>query len=336
MIKFETVEEWNKYLESLGKERGRNLTFDLKEKPTYHSYITGYCHNTDQFGRVHGEFTTRIDHYLKGESVGCRKCSGRYIPTTEEFQETLRLMYPSDLYPKISFEKSVYSGREGHTIVTCSEHGDQELSIEALMHGNKVHLCHGCEAEAIGNRKRLPEDVVIKRIRGVFPSIEYDFSKFHYVNDKTRVTLICPVHGEFDQYTDALYHGYGCPSCRENRVSKGERRIIDWLNLKKIKFIRNMIVSGDEIKGRNSNKISPDFQIIGRDEKIIWIEFNGEQHYRFCSLFHDTLEDLKKQQDRDLFVKDYCESKGITLIVISYLDFNNIEIILENKLIPLL
>jgi hypothetical protein len=337
MVQFETIEEWNKYLESLGKERGRNLTFDLKEKPTnYLSHITGYCNEIDQFGRVHGEFNVRLDHYLKGESLGCKKCSGSYSPTSEEFREILRFIYPIELYPKVSFEKSTYKKRKGHTIVTCSEHGDQLLSVEALLRGDLVHLCHGCEAEAIGNRKRISEKEIIKRIKFSFPSIEYDFSKFHYKNENTPVTLICPIHGEFNQYPYLLFRGLGCPSCREHGISCGERRIMDWLNLNNIKFERNRVVQGEEIRGRNSNKILPDFQILGKDKKLIWIEFNGEQHYRYSSLFHSTLEDFKKQQDRDIFVENYCREKDIYLIVISYIDFNNIESILETKLIPYL
>ena len=42
----------------------------------------------------------------------------------------------------------------------------------------------------------------------------YDFSKSNYVNPKTKITIICPEHGEFCQTPCAHMKGQGCPQCK--------------------------------------------------------------------------------------------------------------------------
>lgn len=45
----------------------------------------------------------------------------------------------------------------------------------------------------------------------------YDYSKVDYVNMKTKVIIICPIHGEFLQSPDKHIHGKcGCPYCANN------------------------------------------------------------------------------------------------------------------------
>lgn len=56
----------------------------------------------------------------------------------------------------------------------------------------------------------------------------YDYSKVTYVNCKTPVTLVCPVHGEF-QITPLkhLSAGHGCPECGKLKSRQANRYTID-------------------------------------------------------------------------------------------------------------
>ena len=42
---------------------------------------------------------------------------------------------------------------------------------------------------------------------------KYDYSKVEYVNNSTKVRIICPIHGEFYQTPKSHLHGNGCPRC---------------------------------------------------------------------------------------------------------------------------
>lgn len=42
---------------------------------------------------------------------------------------------------------------------------------------------------------------------------KYDYSKVEYINSKTKVCLVCPIHGEFWQRPNDHLHGKGCRFC---------------------------------------------------------------------------------------------------------------------------
>lgn len=42
---------------------------------------------------------------------------------------------------------------------------------------------------------------------------KYDYSKVKYINNHTKVTIICPIHGEFEQIPSNHLRKRGCPKC---------------------------------------------------------------------------------------------------------------------------
>lgn len=50
---------------------------------------------------------------------------------------------------------------------------------------------------------------------------KYDYSKINYVNNRTKVTIICPEHGEFEQTPSNHKNGAGCPHCAYLKRIKG-------------------------------------------------------------------------------------------------------------------
>lgn len=49
------------------------------------------------------------------------------------------------------------------------------------------------------------------------------------------------------------------------------------------------------------------------------VEYNGRQHYRFSSHFHQNSNDrFQNQQYRDLIKKQLCQEHGVTLIIVPY------------------
>ena len=54
---------------------------------------------------------------------------------------------------------------------------------------------------------------------------KYDYSLSNYKNAKTKIKIICPEHGEFEQIPDAHLKGQGCPFCgieinTKNKIEK--------------------------------------------------------------------------------------------------------------------
>ena len=68
--------------------------------------------------------------------------------------------------------------------------------------------------------KKLTTEEFIKKAREVHGD-KYDYSKVEYVNKKTKVIIICPVHGDFPQSPVNHIRGNGCPKCAKiNAVKK--------------------------------------------------------------------------------------------------------------------
>lgn len=66
--------------------------------------------------------------------------------------------------------------------------------------------------------KKLTTTDFITRLKSVHGD-KYDYSKVKYVNSNTKVTLICPKHGEFETKPSHLLDGHGCPHCVNRYVT---------------------------------------------------------------------------------------------------------------------
>ena len=106
-------------------------------------------------------------------------------------------------------------------------------------------------------------------------------------------------------------------------MSKGEEYIANWLKINDIKYKSEYLIKTKEIV-KHKIFMFADFYL---PKYNTIIEYNGRQYYEFTPFFHKTEEDFKLQQKRDKYLEDYCKSKGMHLIVVSYKvrykDFNN-------------
>jgi len=56
---------------------------------------------------------------------------------------------------------------------------------------------------------------------------KYDYSKVVYINSWTKITIICPIHGEFEQTPSSHIQGTGCPSCGLIKTLKITRHTLE-------------------------------------------------------------------------------------------------------------
>lgn len=53
---------------------------------------------------------------------------------------------------------------------------------------------------------------------------KYDYSQVVYINNKTKVTIICPIHGKFEQQpNNHLNSEIGCPKCSKEQIGISKR-----------------------------------------------------------------------------------------------------------------
>lgn len=119
---------------------------------------------------------------------------------------------------------------------------------------------------------------------------------------------------------DILRNKYYCPICKS---SKGEKRILEWLELKGISYERQKKII------INNKLVKIDFYL---PDKNLYIEYNGEQHYRPVEHFGGEIT-FQHQQERDCMVREYIQQIGSKLIEISYKEFDQVEQILLREVL---
>jgi hypothetical protein len=143
-----------------------------------------------------GEFEQTARGHLIG--TGCPKCKG-WHKTTEEIIKQFRKVHGD----KFDYSKFVYSGSHKKSIIICKIHG------EFLQTANNHKLGKGClKCRGIGKTTKE----VIKELKKAHGD-KYDYSKFEYIDYKTKGIIICEIHGEFLQSSTSHKSGKGCPKC---------------------------------------------------------------------------------------------------------------------------
>lgn len=94
--------------------------------------------------------------------------------------------------------------------IICSEHGIFEQTPDN--HISKKTGCPRCGAERRAEQQRLSTEEFILRVSEVHGD-KYDYSQVEYVNNHTKIQIICPEHGVFEQTPSKHLYGRGCPEC---------------------------------------------------------------------------------------------------------------------------
>lgn len=89
--------------------------------------------------------------------------------------------------------------------------------------------------QRISEAKRMKQDEFIKRANEIHKN-KFDYSKTMYINAHTKITIICPVHGEFLQRPhDHVKGGNDCPQCgainrRRNHSKQAFEKFLETAN----------------------------------------------------------------------------------------------------------
>ena len=114
---------------------------------------------------------------------------------------------------------SDYNGDKNYITVRCKIH-DYVFNTKPnwLKHGQG---CQKCYNDRRGNTTRKTTQQFISDCKKIHGD-KYDYSKVEYKGNKTKVCIICPIHGEFWQTPNKHLSKQGCPRCGDinNGLSK--------------------------------------------------------------------------------------------------------------------
>lgn len=116
---------------------------------------------------------------------------------------------------KYDYRKVSYVNNRTKVCIICHKHGEFYQTPDN--HLNKKYGCPKCGVENNKIRLTTPNEAFIEKAEKVHNN-KYDYSKVEYVNNRTKVCIICHEHGEFYQIPFNHLKGCGCPKCAPNGV----------------------------------------------------------------------------------------------------------------------
>jgi len=122
----------------------------------------------------------------------------------------------------LDFSKSIYKGSKEEIEVRCLIHGVYTTTPGSLLQGCGCKQC-GRKKAGIKKSNGLPK--FIEKAIAMHGEATYDYSLVKYINNKTDVSIICPLHGSFLQTPDAHAgaRGQGCPECGHIRSNQAKK-----------------------------------------------------------------------------------------------------------------
>lgn len=128
--------------------------------------------------------------------------------TTEEFIKEAKEKHGN----KYDYSKTVYTGHRNKTKIICPIHGEFECyPIDHIR--SKSAGCSKCNIKKAYTTKEFIEEA--KKIHGD----KYDYFLVDYKNSYTKIKIICPIHGIFEQLPNNHLQGSKCNICYPNGTS---------------------------------------------------------------------------------------------------------------------
>lgn len=270
--------------------------------------------------------------------------------TKDEFIERSNIIH-NDFYDYSLVE---YKNTSTKVKIICPKHGVFEQNSNNHLRGS---ICKKCSYEKISEECNKGKEKFIEE-SNLNHNNKYNYSLVEYKNNKTKVRIICPEHGIFEQRPDAHIHS-GCIKCggnskkskeefiKESKLIHGNKydySLVEYKNNKtKVKIIclEHGIfeqIPRSHLRGCGCEKCSFNYKKDINDFLKSALEIHGNKYIYDKSIYKSSLTKIiitcKKHGDflqtpnKHITLKQGCpkckRSKGVELIC-SILDKNNIK-----------
>lgn len=219
--KFDVKSRYAVFIKRAKEKFGDKFDYSKVEYKTAKDKVTIIC-------PIHGEFQKFPDKHLEKNSHGCNSCWAdvritlkrkKLEDTTnlkiseQEFLDRANLKYNN----KFKYIIENWQGLTiGNIIVICPIHG--EFTVTPKNHINKLvaNGCQLCGHESRSKTKTKSYETVCHQFSKVHNNFYLypDSNKAIYVNKKTKIKIICPIHGIFEKKAQKHLLGQGCFQCK--------------------------------------------------------------------------------------------------------------------------
>ena len=268
--------------------------------------------------KLHGEHKASVYSILHG--CACGYCNGRLYPKdwikNAKAVHGDKYIYDESKPPRVKLDRIRYK---------CPIHGWQETRYDC--HVDQKCGCPACAgwSNALSTEQRKAN--WLKRCKKKYND-RFDYSQFVYVNNDTKGLVTCKEH-HHSYMIDPSSHLRGAGGCPFCTGSEGEVHIRTWLENHHINFVPQYPIPNENLFCKRQH-LMIDFYL---PDYRMFIEMNGEQHYKNIAYFHQGSWTFEDQQIRDESLRQYSKSHNVRLRVIKYDEIKKIPKILSAALI---
>lgn len=199
MAKKMSTEEWIERFKSI---HGNRYDYSKVKVVNAFTKVEIVCRN-------HGVFwQTPEKHQLPRN---CPKCARKTTTRKKKTKPDEFFDYVTKIHDgRYTYPDRKYTRMQDKILVECPVHGQFRQKAQNHYMGKG---CTKCGHDKIASeRVRFTTDTFISHCDDVHAG-KYDYSKVEYKAATKRVTIGCPIHGDFEQTAQAHYQGHGCPEC---------------------------------------------------------------------------------------------------------------------------
>lgn len=120
---------------------------------------------------------------------------------------------------KYDYSKAVYVKNSEKVVIICPIHGE---FLQTPANHMKREGCPKCRYNTIREKHTKTTEWFTEKAKEIHGD-KYIYDNAVYVSKKTKVSIICPIHGEFLQTPDSHLRGSGCPYCGDKRTAQARR-----------------------------------------------------------------------------------------------------------------
>lgn len=205
----------------------------------------------------------------------------------------------------------------------CSKHGQFEKRFHDLK--KSEYGCKKCSMEASSKKRFLKPFKDFLEEANKIHNNKYEYVKLDNYYNNTKIKIICPIHGEFEQKAGMHLKKHGCPKCGIAESANSSR-------LTQEEVINNCkAIGGDQYDYSKIKWINTDhnIELICKDHGSYWVRYND--FIKSKAICPSCSKEKRRKLEEEKFKKAMLEKYGDDIIFSK--DFNYINSYTKVKLI---
>lgn len=190
----------NEFIVESNVIHNKKYVYDKCDYINSHTKVTIICPE-------HGEFEQKP--YIHLQKHGCPKCASNKVRESQRMGKKSFVKKARQIHGnKYDYSKVKYVSRQTKVIIICPEHGEFEQTPNNHLH----YGCNQCGYSQSSKKLRWSLEQFIENCKRIHGN-KYNYSKTKYINNNSKIVIICPQHGEFIQTAGSHVNGVGCSAC---------------------------------------------------------------------------------------------------------------------------